>query len=59
MHAANTMTHMVANDDENFNQGMECHIVSRQEGWNCTVGQKVYRILGIAYCLIFGLKWEP
>jgi hypothetical protein len=48
----------VANNDESFNQVMACHAVSIQEGWNCTVGQKVCGILWIAYWLIFGLKWE-
>jgi hypothetical protein len=45
MHVANTMTYFVAND-ESFNQemkwqlGVACHTVSKQESWNCTVGQQ-------------------
>jgi hypothetical protein len=58
-HAANTVTHIAANDDESFNQEMACYAVSKQEGWNSTVGQKVYGMLWITYWLIFGLKWEP
>jgi hypothetical protein len=59
VHAANTVTHIVASDGESFSHEMACDAVSEQEGWNCTVGQKVYGILWIAYWLIFGLKWEP
>jgi hypothetical protein len=65
VHAANTVTQIVANDDESFNKDMKwkpggaCHTVSKKEGWNCTVIQQCYGILWIAYRLIFGLKWEP
>jgi hypothetical protein len=51
-----TVTHIVANDDESFNQGIACHAVSRQEGWKSTVGQKFMEFCGL---LIFGLKREP
>jgi hypothetical protein len=56
---------MMANGDESFNQEMKrqpgaaCHVVSKQEGWNCTVGQQGYGILWIAHSLIFGQRWEP
>jgi hypothetical protein len=65
MHAANTVTHIMASDDESFNQEMKwrhaaaCHAASKQEAWNSTVGQQGYGILWISYWLILGLKWEP
>jgi hypothetical protein len=65
MHAANTVSYVMANDDESFKEemmrqlGMAWHVVTKQEGQCCLIGQQGYGILLIAYWLIFGLKWEP
>jgi len=45
MHVANRVTYFVAND-ESFNEemkwllGVACYTVSKQESWNCIVGQQ-------------------
>ena len=65
MHATNSVTYNMVNDDESFNRemkwqlGVACLTVSKQEDQNCIVGQQVYGFLCIAYSLIFGLKWKP
>ena len=65
IHVANTLTYNMANDDKTSTKngkwqlGVACHVVSKQEGWSCIVGQQGYESLWIAYWLICGLKCEP
>jgi hypothetical protein len=65
MHPANNVTYVMANDNEVCDQetkkqfGMALHIVSKEEGQSCLIGQQGYEILLIAYCFIFGRNWEP
>jgi hypothetical protein len=65
MHVANTVTYIMANDDEICNQEMKWQLgaawraVSIKECWSCVVGQHGNGILWAACWLIFGLNWEP
>lgn len=64
MHVANTVTYIMANDNEIFNQEMKWqhgatwHDVSKKEGRSCIFGQQRTGSLWIGRWLIFGLKWE-
>jgi hypothetical protein len=66
VHAANTVTYNMANDDESFNKerasnSLEWHVKQSPKKKNRAVnfGQLGCEIPWIAYWLICSLKWEP